>query len=255
MIFRASGSPAIGVLALAATIAAGASSLRAAAAADDPEIVRLEASASAEPENLWLGALYRQRAIQLGAYDRAIKTFDRLAARRDAGPNVFISLSLAYVDKVPTVGEFRRMFVGNDARSALTKSIAHKPSFVAYYIRGLVALFYPESIFHRGRQAVADLQQARAIAMAETPQPYHVRVFITLGDAYWKLSDAANARAVWSEGLKRFPGDKTLAERLSLPDGELDRVIRRALDSGTRIDTSLRELFPEAAPNSGGAGL
>ena len=153
MTFRDSGPGPIAVLALAAAIGFGAGTPRA-AAVDDPQLARFEASASAEPENLWLGALYRQRAIQVGAYDRAIKMFDRLASRRDAGPNVFISLGLAYVDKVPTVTPFRRIFVGHDAGAAITKSIDRRPSLVAYYVRGLISLFYPEAVFHRGRQGV-----------------------------------------------------------------------------------------------------
>ena len=89
MTFPDSGRGLVAVLAIAAAMGLGAGIPRA-WAADDPQLERLEASASAEPENLWLGALYRQRAIQLGAYDRVIKTFDRLASRRDAGPNVFL---------------------------------------------------------------------------------------------------------------------------------------------------------------------
>ena len=181
---------------------------------------------------MWLGAIYRQKAIQLGAYDRAIKTFQGLAARRDAGPNVYISLALAYVDKVPTVSSFKRIFVGNDASAAINKSIDRRPSLVAYYIRGLISLFYPEGLFHRGRQGVADLQRAREIASAEPEQSYHARVYLSLGDGYWRIKIRAQARAIWEEGSKRFPEDAALQARLSAVGRDLDGMVSRASTRG-----------------------
>ena len=215
------------------------------AAVDEPRLTQLEAAAAADPENLWLCAQYRQQAIRVGAYDRAIKALGRLAARRDAGPSVFMSLALAYLDKAPTVSPFRRIFLGRDATDALTQSIDRQPSVVAYYIRGLISLYYTEAVFHRAPRAIADLTRARALADAEPVQPYHVRIFVSLGDAYWKLNDLATARTVWTEGLRRFPHDEALRVRLADPQTR-DRAIRDAIDSSIRVDTSLRELFPTA---------
>ena len=244
MICRSSRLGRVVALALAAGLQLGAGAARA-AGGEDADLVRLESSAVAEPENLWLAAVYRQKAIQLGAFDRAIKTFERLASRREAGPNVFISLSLAYVDKVPTVSPLRRIFVGHDASAAINKSIDRRPSLVAYYIRGVIALFYPEGVFHRGRQGVADLQRARELASSEPERLYHARVYLSLGDGYWRIGDVAQARSMWAEGVKRFPDDPALRARLTTEVRELDGLVSHALDSGTRVDTSLRELFPE----------
>src|SRR5207247_4753330 len=115
----------------------------------DVQTGALERRVTDNPEDLHSCASYRQRIIASGEYDRAIRLLERLAARPGAGPNVHISLALAYVDKVPAASPFKRIFLGRDAMRALSHSIERAPSLVAYYIRGLIALYYPEAVFHR----------------------------------------------------------------------------------------------------------
>src|SRR5436309_5959087 len=93
-------------------------------------------------------------------FDRSTGLFERLVRQKGSGPNVQISLALAYVDKVPTSGDMRRLYLGNDAITALTKSIALHPCALAYYVRGVINLFYNNLIFHRIPKGIADLQQA-----------------------------------------------------------------------------------------------
>src|SRR5262245_28663799 len=107
----------------------------------DEQVAALERAVTANPEDLRICADYRQRIIALGDYDRAIKLLERLANRAGAGPNVQMSLALAYVDKVPVVSSFKRIFLGRDAMRALTYAIDREPSLVALYIRGLIALY------------------------------------------------------------------------------------------------------------------
>lgn len=216
-------------------------------AAVDPQIAALERAVDAAPEDLRLCADYRQRIIAAGEYDRAIAVLDRLAARPGAGPHVHISLALAYVDKVPAASPFKRIFLGRDAMRALTKAIEREPSLVAYYVRGLIALYYPEAVFHRARGGIADLEHARGMLASLPPQPYHARVYVSLGDGYWKVKDAARAAAIWAEGLNRFPANLPLRGRVVARGADLDRIVERALDPATRVDTSLHELFAPAA--------
>src|SRR5438876_10434245 len=96
----------------------------------------LESQVAANPESLKVAAEYRQAAIAAGEYDRAIRFFNDLADRPGAGPHVLLNLGLAYIDKSPAVGAFRRISLGNKATEALTRSIAREPSDVAYLIRG-----------------------------------------------------------------------------------------------------------------------
>jgi hypothetical protein len=213
---------------------------------DGAYVATLERAVTADPENLRACAEYRQQIIASGDYDRAIKLLERLAARNSSGPNVYISLALAYVDKVPVVSSFKRIFLGRDAMRALTVAIDREPSLVAYYIRGLIALYYPEPVFHRARGGIADLEQARGLLSALPIRSYHARVYVSLGDGYWKVRDLARAASIWNDGIKRFPSDPALQSRVENRGAALDRIVERALDPATRVDTSLHELFAVA---------
>src|SRR5215510_15315283 len=99
-------------------------------------------------------------AISQNAYNRAIVFFERLSARPNAGPHVYLNLALAYIDKIPSVGAFSRISIGNKATKAVTRSIELEPSPVAYAVRGMVNLRFEKGFFHRTPQGVADLEEA-----------------------------------------------------------------------------------------------
>src|SRR5712692_5158212 len=101
-----------------------------------------ERAIAAEPEDLKRGADYRRLTIEAGRFDRAIDFFRAVARRTGSGPNVKISLALAYVDKVPPAGDIRRLYLGRDAMNALTQSIAERPCVLAFYLRGQINLYY-----------------------------------------------------------------------------------------------------------------
>jgi hypothetical protein len=209
----------------------------------DSSLGALERTVIANPEDLRASAEYRQQAIALGEYDRSISFFKSLTAKSGSGPNVFISLALAYVDKVPVASPFRRIFLGRDAMLAASQAIAREPSLLAFFIRGLAALYYPEAVFHRARGGIADLEYVRQRLKAIPAEPYHVRVFVSLGDGYWRVHELPHAVSIWTEGLGRFPDNGALRERVSLGGADLDQVVGRSLDPAIRVDTSLSELF------------
>jgi tetratricopeptide (TPR) repeat protein len=210
-------------------------------------IVALENAVLDSPENLHVGADYRQRIIETEQFDRSIRLLERLAAQAGSGPNVHISLALAYVDKVPVASPFKRIFLGRDAMRELTQAIAQEPSPLAYYVRGLVALFYPDAVFHRARGGIADLERAREMLTDLSPHPSHARVYASLGDGYWKIHDLPKAISIWTDGLQKFPRNLDLRARLTNRGSDLDRLIGRVLDPAFRVDTSLRELFDPVA--------
>jgi len=222
-----------------ALLAAGAS-----AAASSGEIDALERAVSAEPENLKLAADYRQRAIAERAFDRSIDLFERLAKRKGSGPGVHISLAFAYVDKVPTSGDIRRLYLGRDAMNELTKSIALRPTVLAYYVRGVINLFYNAFIFHRADRGVADLTTALGMIDASTPTPLVLRVYTALGDGYVRLQNVPKAREVWTAGLTKFAGAPELKSRLAAQGEALEDIVTTALSAGRRLDTTLNGLLP-----------
>lgn len=204
-----------------------------------------EARLLQEPGNLRVAAEYRQLVIETGRYDRSIKLFERLARDPRGGANRFLNLALANVDKVPVSGSVRRALLGRDALDALTHAIALEPTDLAYLIRGLVNLYYDQFVFHRTDKAVADLEVARKLAAFHPQVAYMPRILVALGDGYWRLHQYDKARDVWREGLSAWPDIDGFRVRLNASDAQIPDIIERALDAGVRVDTTLRELFPD----------
>jgi len=204
-----------------------------------PRVGDLEAALQADPENLALGAEYRQLLIGGAYFDRAIGLFEKLAGSKSAGPNVRMNLALAYVDKVPSSNDFRRAHLGFGAIDALTKSIAERPTVLAYYIRGFVNLHFDHGLFHRTDKGIADLEQARALTTSDTPTALAARVWVTLGDAYWRMKEQPKARELWTSAAARYPSDPEVKVRVTGSDLELDRYIAHVFHLATRVDTSL----------------
>ena len=223
--------------------------IMAAAPSDPAAIARLlgdfEARLAQDPSNLRVAAEYRQAVIATGRYDRSIKLFERLAKDPRGGANRFLNLALANVDKVPVSGSVRRALLGREALDALTRAIAIEPTDLAYLIRGLVNLYYDQFVFHRTDKGVADLETARRLAASDPQVAYAPRILVALGDGYWRLNRHDQAREVWREGLDVLPRLDGFRVRLDARDDQIPDIIERALDAGVRVDTTLRELFPD----------
>ena len=204
----------------------------------------LEQSIAAYPENLPLGAEYRKLTMGAGLYDRAIDVFKKLAKQKGSGPNVQLSLAMAYVDKAPTAGDIRRLYLGRDAMNALTQSIALRPTAVAYYMRGQINLYYNKLIFHRTDKGVADLTQALSMVTNDTPVALLASIYTALGDGYYRLENLARAREVWSTGAVKVPDDSGLKQRLESEGQTLNDIVWRALSVGRRSDTSFSGFLP-----------
>jgi len=226
--------------ALAAALASGSASARSV----PREIDTLEQAVAADPEDLKLGADYRQLAIAERAFDRSIELFEKLAKRKGSGPGVQINLAFAYVDKVPTSGDIRRLYLGRDAMNALSRSIALRPTVLAYYVRGVINLFYNAFIFHRADKGVGDLSTALRMVDSRTPPPLVVRVYTALGDGYVRLQNVPQARTTWTTALTKFPDDAGLKSRLAAQGETLEDIVTTALTASRRLDTSLVGLLP-----------
>jgi tetratricopeptide (TPR) repeat protein len=215
----------------------------------------LERRVQNEPESLQIAAEYRQHVIAAGAYDRAIALFERLSKRPGAGAHAFVNLALAYVDKVPVSGSIRQALLGRDAIRALSRSIELAPSELAFFVRGLINLYYDRAIFHRTEKGVADLEEARRLTVAvHANASYMPRILQTLGDGYFRLDQRDKARQTWRDGLVLAPDNEPLRRRLAASDEGARGIIAQALSADVRVDTSLHELnLTEATPPAGGS--
>src|SRR2546422_10725766 len=101
--------------------------------------------------------------------------------------------------------------------NALTRSIEQKPSVLAYSVRGLINLFYNTFIFRRTDKGIADLKQALALATAVTPPVLLARVYVALGDGYFRFDDPARASDACSAGLAEYPEDAAVNPRQRAP--------------------------------------
>lgn len=230
----------LGAFVAAAAVAGAAEPPGAARQLDD-----FEARLANDPGTLRAAAEYRQLVIETGRYDRSIRLFERLAKDPRGGANRFVNLALANVDKVPGSGSIRRALLGRDALDALTRAIAIEPTSLAYLIRGLVNLYYDQLVFHRTDKGVADLEAARALTAGDPRVAYTPRILVALGDGYWRLNRHDKARDVWRDGLAWSADGERFRVRLAARDEQLSDIIERALDAGVRVDTTLRELFPD----------
>ena len=215
------------------------------AAATNRLLDGFEARLAQDPSNLRVAAEYRQMVIEAGRYDRSIRLFERLARDPRGGAHAYVNLALANVDKVPVSGSIRRALLGRDALDALTRAIAIEETDLAYLIRGLVNLYYDQFVFHRTDKGVADLETARRLSAAHPQVPYAPRILVALGDGYWRLHRPDRARDLWREGRAASPDAESFRVRLSARDEQIPDIIERALDAGVRVDTTLRELFPD----------
>jgi hypothetical protein len=199
-----------------------------------------EARLQKDPNNLRLGADYRQTIIAGKQFDRAIKFFRELVRRNPKAQNACINYGFAYIDKIPDASGFSQPFLGRDAINTFSKALQLGPNWLAFYVRGLVYLYYKPflRVTHLG---VEDLERALEMQRREPQRSYHVHTYISLGDGYWKMNNLPRATAVWREGLEHFAGNTALQARLVAKGPDLQRLVSDTLDADIRIDTSLSE--------------
>jgi tetratricopeptide (TPR) repeat protein len=205
-------------------------------------LAKFEAALAADSDNIRYGSEYRQAVIQVKAYDRCLSFFEKLVTDHPSASNVYLNYGLAYVDKIPDAGSITQVILANKALTLFTKSIELKSSWIGYYTRGNSYLFWPR-IFNRTHLGVADLETALKMQKADQKRSYHVRVYISLGDGYWKMDNLEKAKETWREGLKLFPDNAQLKARLSKQGDELKEFIDSVFDINKRVDTNLQELW------------
>jgi tetratricopeptide (TPR) repeat protein len=219
----------------------------------DPEQASLRAQLAAReeqlrksPDDLKAGAEYRQIVIQTEEYDRAIKFFDGLVGRNPRAPNAYINFGLAYVDKIPYASGFAQPFLGKYAISQFGRALRLEPSWLAYYLRGLIYLYY-RPFLGVTDYGVADLERALALQKKQPRRPYHVKTYIALGDGYWKMNKLSRARQTWNEGAALYPDNVALSQRREREGDALRKLVEGTLDADVRIDTSLADMPADPA--------
>jgi len=205
-------------------------------------LASFEEALGLDPDNLRYGSEYRQAVIQTKDHERCLQFFERLVAGHTSAANAYLNYGFAYVDKMPVAGSITQVILANAALAQFSKAIEVSPTWLAYYTRGNSYLFWPK-IFGRTPLGIADLEKAMAMQKKDAKKSYHVRVYISLGDGYWKMDDLEKAHATWNEGLREFPGNSALQARLSRSGDQLKAYIDDVFDPSKRVDTNLSEMW------------
>ncbi len=203
-----------------------------------------------EPDNLRWGTEYRQLIIATGKYVRGLRFLGRLTEKNPSAANLHLNLGYAYVDKVPEEGALSRLMLAGNAVREFSRALELEESWLGYYTRGNSYVFWPPA-FGRTLLGIADLERAIELAKKEPKRPYHARAWAVLGDGFWRLGKREEMRKAWRQGLELFPASPDLKARTEGGDADLDVYLNRIYDLGTRVDTSLEEIWQarrEAAP-------
>ena len=203
-----------------------------------------------------LASSYRSRCAAHDQHDRAVKFFQEIIAHAPSHQRARLELACAFVDKIPTCGGMAAIVSkGTLARKSLDQLdsyLATDPnSWIGHYTRGMNHLHWPRALQHSG-DAAKDF--VRCVAMQERagqPKPFHVRAYLSLGDAYAKNRQLDKARPAWRQGLKAFPNSIELKDRLAIKDDkQLLKFVETQRSLDRPIDTDLSFLDAEPPPSS-----
>jgi predicted Zn-dependent protease len=214
----------------------------------------LQQALNSDPDSMRNASEYRQAVLRqtlaahpkegaVADFDKEIAFFDQLVKQHPNSSNAFLNYGFSYVDKIPAAGSITQVILANTALTQFSKSIELKPTWIALYTRGNSYLYWPK-IFGRAGLGVADLEKAYAIQKADaSKKSYYLRVYVSLGDGYWKTENIDKAKAIWKEGLTQFPDSQALKDRLARQGEDLEKYINDVLDPNKRVDTDLKELW------------
>jgi tetratricopeptide (TPR) repeat protein len=219
----------------------------------DEAVDSLEAATAAAPDDIVIGADYRQAIIgQANAtkkaepYERCLAFFEKLVGQNPQAANAYLNYGFANVDKIPAEGAITQVIRANDALTQFGKALAIEDSWLGRYSRGHAYLYWP-AIFRRADLGIADLDRAVAISQEKGDRkPYYAFAWAALGDGYWRKSNLAQARKTWKEGLALYPGSVELEERASrTDDAQLDAYLEKHYDVTARVATHLNEIYTD----------
>jgi len=202
----------------------------------------LELAIAGDSENMRYASEYRQAAIRGKEFERPLQFFQAEIAKHPNSSNLHLNYGFAYVDKIPVAGAITQVILADRALSEFTRALELQPTWIGYYTRGESYLFWPK-IFNRAPMGVADLEKAMEMQKNGPHKSYHVKVYIALGDGYWKTDQLEKARSLWQAGLKDFPDNADLKGRLSRQGDALKDLIEAGFDPAKRVNTDLRDLW------------
>jgi len=220
----------------------------------DRMLVKMESGLRENPGSHALAHAYRQRCVDHQRHDRSIALFREFVLADPSDAWARLELSVAYVDKMPSRGGIAAVvskgMLASKSLDHLDEILARDDgSWLAHYARGVNHLHWPRALRHSD-DAVADFRRCLELQSSHdgpAGPDYYVRTYILLGDALAKMASYKEARSVWHEGRKQYPGSEELRERLAVHgDAALLQFVeeRRSLENPIDTDFSFWKKAP-----------
>ncbi len=233
--------------AIATTTSAAEPAVALSASELEAQLTRLETELNARPGSYTIASRYRTICADLNQHDRAVEFLKSLADAHPAQPATRVGLACAYVDKIVTCGGLAAIVSkGTLARKSLDQldvlARSNPDRWEVFYCRGQNHLHWPRALRH-SEDAITDFRHCLELQRKSTNEadfPHFERTYVALGDAHTKNKDYAAARAVWRDGLERFPTSAELKRRLDMTDdAALLKFVEDERSLERRIDTDL----------------
>jgi tetratricopeptide (TPR) repeat protein len=164
-----------------------------------------------------------RKALDADRVEEAIGLLERAVADDAKDPAALAWLGNAQVRKARTVPPIDGATWVKRGFATLDEAVERFPdAFVVYLVRGVTGGNVPD-MFNKRDAAVKDLRtvmtlrEKNPLNVPDTVMPV---VYLNLGHIYKKAGKIANARAVWEQGRRAFPG----APETKAIDAELKRL-------------------------------
>ncbi len=180
-----------------------------------------------DPGSLDLANDYRKEIIKHNQEDRSISFFKGLTAAPNAPDAAYFNLAFAYIDRIPRVGPMGAAFLSKRSIEQFRQVYDRDAeNWFANYGMGMNYLHWPD-YFKKSGDAVGFFQKCLEIQGKTPKKPHYVLANIRIGDAYVRRGEVDKAYSVWNDGLREFPNQIDLQERVNTDKTKIVDIIRQ----------------------------
>ncbi len=167
-----------------------------------------------EIQKLW------DQALAAGKVDDLIELFKDRAEADPTNPDAQNALGDAYIQKVQTLGSSPQAgAVALRADKAFTKALELDPNHLNARRSKAIALSFWPPVMGKQTECVQQFEVLIEKQNLVPVEPDHMQAYLLLGNMHMQMGKFDQARAVWENGLLRFPGNENLMRQLDLIDG------------------------------------
>lgn len=182
---------------------------------EDSRFTECEKKIASSPGNWENLEEYKHLCDSLEELDRGIDFLKNLLTQGRKVPELNTILGLFYIEKMEDVGDIEKGFLSGLALEEFNRALElDSLNWSALYSRGMIYANMPQE-FASYELALADFQKLLYIQeQADTIEPHYAITYISLGDLYMKMDKKQKAIKTWKQGLKIFPSNPQLKNRV-----------------------------------------